>query len=1120
MSDDPQVWQRGDVVLDLYEVREVLHGGMGVVHRVHHRGWGLDLAVKTPRQELAATPAAMAGFEAEANHWVELGLHPNTVNCVYVRRINQVPRVFAEWVEGSSLAEAVADGLLYADGPDAAVARILDIAIQVAWGLEHAHRQGLVHQDVKPANVLLAGDGSAKVTDFGLAQARVAGAERGAATRFAGMTPAYCSPEQNRAATGDTGLGPTTATDVWSWALTVLEMFVGGPPTPFGQGAAHALDQYLEHGPRFAHAPPMPAALAGLLGHCFQEDLTRRPSELAVLTGELRDIHTEATGVAHARRTPTPATLLADGLSNQALSMLDLGKPVEAHRLWTEALKIDRRNSHAVHNFGLIRWRSGVLTDEDFVSDLDGVRASHGANPLDDRLLAQIHLERGDHAAAAMLTGVQAEPPDVDLTLTGHIGPVRSVAASERFVVSGGEDGTVRVWDLPGGHCLHVLTGHAHDVAAVAVNGTGLVALSGDAEGTVRVWDLETGLILHELLGHAGRVTAVAVAVDGRRALSGGVDGTVRMWDLRSGVRLHVLHGHEGAVSAVALGVHGRSYGVDKLVRVWDTETGRCVRTLRGLDIGDHVALGGDGLSALLVRRTELALVWEPEAGRETRILDKPYNQNGPNVMDDAGVVALSGDTTGMRVWELDTGRVLRTLVTSAMDHGGYVTTVAIRPDGLLGLWGRWNGGVRVSSLPAPGSRAAWSYAKPHTTDELDQAADVVDAAIDRADQLCDRALFAAAADELRVARRVPGHERNPRLLERWRVLGGRGRRGDLLAAWQLYEMTAPLAFMRPFTAAMAEDARHAVTGGHDGGVRMWDLATGQVVRTMSGHTGWVKAVATGDGMAVTASNDGTVRVWNLDDGRCTHTRVGHTSRVTHVVLEGRTALSADSEGTLLAWDPRQGRCVRVIDAHTGPVDAIALSRDGRYAASARAMDDSVQVWDLGTGKLRHTLKTLCARADVVISPDNRLVLSTCDVDSVRARDLRTGRRRYTVRSPGVHLLALSGEGQVACSGNLDGTVRVWDLRSGRVRHVLAAHDMVESLTISTDGRLAVSGGADRAVRIWDLSTGRCLQSMEGHADGVNAVALTADLRYVLSGDWSLTARFWELDWDYDFSAR
>ena len=101
-------WRRGDVILGLYEVLDVVRAGrLGLVHRVRHRGWDIDLAVKTPRLAVVHSPDGIRDFEREAEVWVGLGLHPHIANCVYVRTLDGVPRVFAEWADGGSLAEAV-----------------------------------------------------------------------------------------------------------------------------------------------------------------------------------------------------------------------------------------------------------------------------------------------------------------------------------------------------------------------------------------------------------------------------------------------------------------------------------------------------------------------------------------------------------------------------------------------------------------------------------------------------------------------------------------------------------------------------------------------------------------------------------------------------------------------------------------------------------------------------------------------------------------------------------------------------------------------------------------------------------------------------------------------------
>ena len=229
----PAVWKVGNVITTehgvIYEVIGQLgEGGMGMVYKVHDRLSNWDLAVKCPKPEIFAKAGGKENFIREAETWVNLGEHPHIVSCRFVETLGGVPRIFAEYIDGGSLADWIRRRTLYKGGPEQALQRVLDMAIQSAWGLHYAHEQGLVHQDVKPANILMTMDEIAKMTDFGLAKARaIAGEENVPRTgqsilvSWGGMTPAYCSPEQ-------AARQPLNRkTDIWSWAVSVLEMFVG-----------------------------------------------------------------------------------------------------------------------------------------------------------------------------------------------------------------------------------------------------------------------------------------------------------------------------------------------------------------------------------------------------------------------------------------------------------------------------------------------------------------------------------------------------------------------------------------------------------------------------------------------------------------------------------------------------------------------------------------------------------------------------------------------------------------------------------------------------------------------------------------------------------------------------
>ncbi len=374
---------KGVVLIGTYVVcTDAIRGGMGSVWRVHHKYWDVDLAMKRPQPRFFAEGSRRRKeeFIRECENWINLGLHPNIVSCYYVRDISGVPSIFSEWMENGSLRERIRDGSLHVGTKAEVQERILDIAIQTIRGLRYSHAHGLIHQDIKPGNILLSKEWDAKIADFGLARAQqylenseedtnsgetvsevknergndhpiMIENNRNKARRknaASGYTPEYCPYEQSSGAEAERWM------DVYAWALTVIEMYAGKRLWDTGAEAAENARPYCEE-------LGLPERLTDLLDAC----LTEKTDETAGIEAELKAIYRMTTGTDYSRPDPAAASDTPDSLNNRALSFLDLGMEDVAERCWQEALTANPIHVDSGVNEGLWLWRSGKITDRE-----------------------------------------------------------------------------------------------------------------------------------------------------------------------------------------------------------------------------------------------------------------------------------------------------------------------------------------------------------------------------------------------------------------------------------------------------------------------------------------------------------------------------------------------------------------------------------------------------------------------------------------------------------------------------------------------------------------------------------------------------------------------------------
>lgn len=254
--------------------RPIASGGMGSVWRARDVRLGRPVAVKLLHERIAADPRAVHRFRREALAAAAVD-HPGLAAVLdFVEEDGRAVLVM-ELVEGESLAAVLAR-----EGP-LAPARAVAIADALLDGVEAAHRAGIVHRDVKPSNVLLARDGSVKLTDFGIA--RIDGEETVTHDGAVFASAPYVAPEQ---LSGDAA---TPATDVYAVGVLLYEMLCGRRPFEGETPAAVAMARLAaEPVPLTQRWPGAPRALVSVVHRALRRDPSRRWPSAAAMRGALR----------------------------------------------------------------------------------------------------------------------------------------------------------------------------------------------------------------------------------------------------------------------------------------------------------------------------------------------------------------------------------------------------------------------------------------------------------------------------------------------------------------------------------------------------------------------------------------------------------------------------------------------------------------------------------------------------------------------------------------------------------------------------------------------------------------------------------------------------------------
>jgi len=552
--------------------------------------------------------------------------------------------------------------------------------------------------------------------------------------------------------------------------------------------------------------------------------------------------------------------------------------------------------------------------------------------------------------------------------LQGHRGTITSMAFSPdgKWLASASHDHTAKVWDLASRSERLNLAGHTNWVTAVAFSVDGGTLATGSRDRTLRRWDAATGKPLGTYTGHTGYLSGIAFSRDGQLAsasgtpgqpgdlilwdLSGGkpgitlplgkahagslafsrdgkslvsavyallADGYVQVWDTVSGKPTRSFKGHSSGVNAAVVSPDGKmlaSGGEDRTIRVWDYATGEPVRTLVGHghtvyslsfspDSQTLASAGAEGGIRLWdVASPDRKTVLKADAPQGVPNLRLPYGVSiSPIVFTKDGRRLASGDGPVIKVWNVRTGD----LEGSLEGHRPPICSLALAPDELTLACGSADATIRL-----------WNFATRHPGPVLQGHTGPVSSVAFSPD---GKLLASASTDQ------------SVRL---WEVTSGK-----LVATLPHGDRLNTVLFS-------ADGETLASAGSWEGAVKLWDLRTRKVIRQFPSKS-WIRCAAlSADGRTLAAGyEDHTVRLWDVATGQLKKTLDGHAGMVWSVSFcaDGKTLASASYDRTVKLWDLATGEPKSTLWPPSG-VTTVAFSPDGKILATANG-DGSVKIW-------------------------------------------------------------------------------------------------------------------------------------------------------------------------------
>ena len=588
---------------------------------------------------------------------------------------------------------------------------------------------------------------------------------------------------------------------------------------------------------------------------------------------------------------------------------------------------------------------------------------------------------------------------------------ILSVAFSPQgsLLAAGDASGQIHLWTISTYNQRRIINGHTNYVRSVVFSFDGKLLASSGSDSYIKIWNVDTGECLKTIADDINRIWSLSFSPDNRFLACGGSDKQVKIWDLETQRCVEQFTSHQQAVKSVCFSPDGKtlaSASEDKTIRIWQINTGECQKVLKKHDVKELWCVAYSPLGKILASGDQNGniVLWNIQTGKAYKKLNT-YSNNPIRTLafsTDGEIIASSCDENLIRMWNVKTGECFQTLqghtkkiwsVAFALNNQ---TLISGSEDQTIRFWDLKNGkcskiiqgyknlvvrlafskdGKTLASGHQDNNIYLWNYHTGKRLITLKGHIDTVQSLVFSSD-----AQFLAS-----------------------------GSKDLTLKIWDLKTCSCIKTLQGHsdiiWAVAFSPDGSTIASASNDCSVKIWDTKTGDCLITINEHQSLIWSVAFDSSGQILASgdDDGVVKLWSTKTGKCIKTLKGQTGKswVLNFDSNANTISSSSGKQILNSWNIETGKLIKNIPQPNEQSWTADLSSDGHFIANATDSNE-ISIWNSSTGdKIQNLEGHLKPIWTVVFSykPDNIVASSSWD-ETIKVWDIGTGECLHTLKIP------------------------------------------------------------------------------------------------------------------------